>query len=99
MATVVKPVEDRILVLPDPNTETTASGIFIPEVVRKKTRSGIVMATGPGRRSERDGRHIPHDVNPGDRVFFTEYAGAAVYVDGTEHFMLRAEECLAKENS
>ena len=45
----LKPLEDRIVVKPGDEEETTTSGIVIPDTAKEKPQEGSVVAVGPGR--------------------------------------------------
>jgi co-chaperonin GroES (HSP10) len=53
-ATRISPLEDRILVYPDPVATVTESGIIKPQEVVDKERplTGTVIAVGPGKKVE-----------------------------------------------
>lgn len=93
--TTIRPVEDRVIILPD-KSERRERGIIIPENVRQKIQTGFVVAAGPGKFAN-NGARIDHGIQQGDRVWFKEYAGAEIHLDGVEHYVLRAEEVLARE--
>ena len=44
----VKPLSDRVLILPNPAEEKTAGGLFIPDTAKEKPLAGKVIAVGPG---------------------------------------------------
>ena len=44
----IKPLSDRVLVLPNPAEEKTAGGLFIPDTAKEKPLMGKVVAVGPG---------------------------------------------------
>ncbi|MBP9764789.1 co-chaperone GroES [Candidatus Babeliales bacterium] len=52
----------------------TAGGLYIPDVAKGEAQTGVVIATGTGRRNEK-GEIIPLQVKVGDTVFFAKYAG------------------------
>ena len=45
----LKPLEDRIVVKPSEEEQTTVSGIVIPDTAKEKPQEGSVVAVGPGR--------------------------------------------------
>lgn len=51
VTTTLKPLEDRILILPDKPPSKTDSGLYIPETHQEKHQParGTVVAVGPGR--------------------------------------------------
>ena len=95
MATTIKPLEDRVLVLPLEAEQTTASGLVIPDTAKEKPQEGKVVATGPGRTDD-NGKRIPLDVAEGDIVIFSKYGGTEVKYDGHEYLLLNARDILAK---
>ena len=48
----LKPLDDRIVVLPNEAEQTTASGLVIPDTAKEKPQQGKVLAVGPGKRAE-----------------------------------------------
>jgi chaperonin GroES len=95
VATTIKPLEDRVLVLPLEAEQTTASGLVIPDTAKEKPQEGKVVATGPGRTDD-NGKRIPMDVAEGDIVIFSKYGGTEVKYDGNEYLLLNARDILAK---
>src|SRR5438445_7813183 len=89
----LKPLEDRIVVKPSEEEETTASGLVIPDTAKERPQEGEVMAVGPGRFE--DGQRIPMDVSLGDKVIYSKYGGTEVKIDGTEYLILSARDVLA----
>lgn len=91
--TSVKPLDDRVLVKPSEAESKTASGIFLPEGAKEKPMTGTVLATGPGKLSDK-GERTPCCVKKGDVVLFGKYAGTEVDIDGEKHMILRESELL-----
>jgi chaperonin GroES len=89
----LKPLEDRIAVLPGEEEQTTGSGIVIPDTAKEKPQEGEVMAVGPGRFE--DGQRIPMDVKVGDKVIYSKYGGTEVRVEAEEYLILSARDVLA----
>jgi chaperonin GroES len=89
----LKPLEDRIVVKPSEEEETTSSGIVIPDTAKEKPQEGEVVAVGPGRFE--DGQRIPLDVKVGDKVLYSKYGGTEVKVSGEEYLVLSARDVLA----
>lgn len=90
----VKPLADRIVVLPAQEGEEMRGGIYIPDTAKEKPSQGEVIAVGPGRLSE-DGTRLEPDVNVGDTVLYGKYAGADVTLDGEDYLILREADILA----
>ena len=89
----LKPLEDRIVVKPQEEEETTVSGIVIPDTAKEKPQEGKVVAVGPGRFE--DGQRVPMDVKAGDSVIYSKYGGTEVKVEGDEYLILSARDVLA----
>jgi chaperonin GroES len=89
----IEPLEDRVVVKPGDEEETTVSGIVIPDTAKEKPQEGEVVALGPGRFE--DGNRVPMDVKTGDRVLYSKYGGTEVKVEGEEYLVLSARDILA----
>ena len=89
----LKPLEDRIVVKPSEEEQTTSSGIVIPDTAKEKPQEGSVVAAGPGRFE--DGQRVPLDVAVGDTVIYSKYGGTEVKVEGDEYLILSARDVLA----
>lgn len=90
---VFKPIDDRVLIAIEEQSETTAGGIIIPGNVDSRPNRGMILAKGPGRKGKK-GKIRPLDVNVGDRVLFPEFAGTKIEIGGEDFLILREEELL-----
>ena len=93
----LEPLDDRVVVKPGEEEETTASGIVIPDTAKEKPQEGEVVAVGPGRFE--DGDRVPMDVKAGDTVLYSKYGGTEVKVKGEEYLVLSARDILAIVNT
>ena len=91
----LKPLEDRIIVKPGDAEETTASGLVIPDTAKEKPQQGTVLAVGPGRWSDDEGKHFALDINEGDVVLYSKYGGTEVTIDGEDLLILTSRDVLA----
>ena len=91
----LKPLEDRIVVRPNEEEETTVSGIVIPDTAKEKPQEGTVVAVGPGRYNEDGDERIPLDVKVGDIVIYSKYGGTEVKVEGDDYLVLSGRDVLA----
>jgi len=89
----IKPMNDRVLVLRVEEEQKTSGGIIIPDTAKEKPQEGKVVAVGPGKVSE-EGKRVPLEVNKGDRVLFSKYAGTEIKIDGVEHVFMREDDIL-----
>jgi chaperonin GroES len=90
---MIKPLNDRILVLRVQEEEKTSGGIIIPDTAKEKPQEGKVVAAGPGKMDE-SGKRTPLDVKEGDRILFSKYAGTEIKIDGVEHLFMREDDIL-----
>jgi chaperonin GroES len=91
----IKPLGDRVVVLPTPRDETTRGGIFLPDTAKEKPQEGKVIAVGPGRRTE-EGKLVEPEVKEGDSVVYAKYGGTEIKLDGTDYLILSERDILAK---
>jgi chaperonin GroES len=89
----LEPLEDRVVVKPEEEEETTVSGIVIPDTAKEKPQQGEVVAAGPGRFE--DGKRVPMDVKVGDKILYSKYGGTEVKVEGEEYLVLSSRDILA----
>lgn len=93
MAVDFVPLHDRILVRRVEEEEKTRGGLIIPETAKEKPQEGEVLAVGKGKIKE-DGKVLPMDVKPGDRILFGKYSGSDIVLDGEEYLIMREEDVL-----
>ena len=77
----IKPLDDRVLVKPLPESETTKGGIIIPDSAKEKPQEAQVIALGTGKRDS-DNNIIEFVVKVGDRVIVSKHSGTEVCVEG-----------------
>lgn len=90
----VVPLGDKVAVRPLEADEKTAGGVVLPETAQEKPQQGRVLSVGDGRLLADGGRAAPQ-VNEGDRVLFSRYAGTEVLVDNEPLLIMGEEEILA----
>ena len=81
---VFKPLANRVLIEREEESNTTASGIIIPDNAKEKPLKGKVMATG----SEVEGLEV------GDTVVFSKYTGVEIVVENKEYLILTTDDIL-----
>src|SRR6266508_1432046 len=91
----LQPLEDRIVVRPSEEEETTASGLVIPDTAKERPQEGEVIAVGPGRFNEDGDERVPMDVKVGDKVIYSKYGGTEVKIEGDDYLILSARDVLA----
>ena len=91
----LKPLDDRIVVEPSEAEERTASGLVIPDTAKEKPQHGTVLAVGPGRWSDDEGKHFPIDIKVGDVVLYSKYGGTEISHGGKDLLILSSRDVLA----
>ncbi|MCS7265499.1 MAG: co-chaperone GroES [Armatimonadetes bacterium] len=97
MATVIKPLADKVLVKVVEEEEKTPGGIYLPDTAKEKPFKGKVISVGTGKQLK-DGRILPFEelgVKPGDTVIFSKYAGTEIKLDGEKHILLSVDDIYA----
>ena len=85
----IKPLADRVLVVPAPAEEKTIGGIIIPDTAKEKPLKGEVVAVGNGTKDEE------MIVKVGDTVLYGKYAGTELDLDGNKYLIMRQSDILA----
>ena len=85
----IKPLADRVLILPAPVEEKTIGGIIIPDTAKEKPLRGEVIAVGNGTKDEE------MILKAGDQVLYGKYAGTELDIDGTKYLIMRQSDVLA----
>ena len=79
-----KPLGDRVLVERVEETNTTASGIIIPDNAKEKPSQAKVVAVS----------NEVEDVKEGDVVVFGKYSGTELALEGKEYLVLETSDIL-----
>lgn len=90
---MIKPIGDRVVIELVEKEETTASGIVLPDSAQEKPQEGRVVAVGSGRYE--NGQKIELEVNEGDNVIYSKFAGTEVEYEGKEYLIVRESDILA----
>lgn len=89
----IKPLYDRIVLIPEKTKEKTLGGIVLPETAQEKSQMGEVVAVGDG--GALDGNNHKIQVKVGDRVLYSKYAGTEINVDKVDYVVVRQTDVLA----
>ena len=84
----IKPLADRVLVVPVA-AEEKIGGIIIPDTAKEKPLQGDIVAVGGGTKDEE------MVLKAGDRVLYGKYAGTEVELEGTKYLIMRQSDVLA----
>ena len=85
----VRPLADRVLILPAPAEEKTVGGIIIPDTAKEKPLQGKVVAVGNGTKDEE------MVVKVGDEVLYGKYSGTELEYEGPKYLIMRQSDVLA----
>ena len=94
MSDKIKPLGDRVLIKALEREEKTKSGIVLPDTAKEKPQEGKVIAVGSGKMLD-NGTKVALEVQAGQKVIFSKYAGTEVKLDGEELMILNERDILA----
>ena len=84
----IKPLADRVLVLPA-QAEEKVGGIIIPDTAKEKPQHGTIVAAGNGTKDEE------MILKEGDEVLYGKYSGTELEIEGTKYLIMRQSDVLA----
>ena len=90
----LKPLEDRVVIMPSEDSETMRGGLYIPDTAKEKPTQREVIAVGPGRMDK--GARVPMDLSVGDKVIYGKYSGTPFQLGDDEVIIIKASDILAK---
>jgi chaperonin GroES len=93
IAMKIRPLHDRVIVKRIEEEKKSAGGIVIPDTAAEKPDQGEIVAVGKGKKDDQ-GKVIPLDVKPGDKILFGKYSGQTVRVKGEELLVMREEDIM-----
>jgi len=91
--TKINPVAGFLLVQPQKQEKTTASGIVLPESHQEKPQQGKVLSVGDSIFI--DGREIKSPCQVGDLVIYREWGGKEYKEDNVELLLLKFDDIMA----
>jgi chaperonin GroES len=96
LAVKIKPLGDRIVVKRSEAKEKSTGGILLPDSAKDKPQKGKVLAVGNGKLLK-DGSRRALQVNEGDTILFTAWAGDEFKENrsGDNILLMREEDVLA----
>ena len=87
------PLGDRVVLKQLEAEETTKYGIVLPGQAQEKPQQAEVIAVGPGGVVE--GKEVKMEVEVGNKVIYSKYAGTEVKLDGEEYIIVKQNDILA----
>ena len=92
-----KPLGNRVVIEPlEGEEQVSAGGIYIPDTAKEKPQEGTIVAAGPGRLTD-DGNRVPMELEVGDTVVYSKYAGTEYKEGDVEYLVLREDDILFKK--
>ena len=97
----IKPLGDKVVILPQEEGEQMYGNIIVPDAGGEKPEIGEVLAVGPGRVST-NGVLIPNNLEVGDTVMVPKFGAQVVVVENETYIMASENDVLGiiknKEN-
>ena len=97
----IKPLGDKVVILPQEEGEQMYGNIIVPDAGQEKPEMGTVLAVGPGRIST-DGTLIPNRLEVGVTVMVPKFGAQVVVVENETYIMASENDILGiiknKEN-
>ena len=84
----IKPLADRVLVLPAP-AEEKVGDIIIPDTAKEKPQHGTIVAAGNGTKDEE------MILKEGDEILYGKFSGTELQIEGTKYLIMRQSDVLA----
>ena len=92
-----KPLGNRVVIEPlEGEEQVSAGGIYIPDTAKEKPQEGTIVAAGPGRMTD-EGNRVPMELEVGDKVVYSKYAGTEYKEGDIEYLVLREDDILFKK--
>ncbi len=89
----VKPLGDRVVILPKEESEEMRGGLYIPDTAKEKPQQGTIVAVGPGRFEK--GARVPMELSEGQTVLYGKYSGTEVTLDNEQYLIVKESDVLA----
>lgn len=89
----IKPLFDRVVLLPEESEKETKGGIILPQMAQEKSQIATVVAVGDGQNTE--GKDVGMKVKVGDKVLYGKYSGTEIEVDQKKYVVIRQLDILA----
>jgi len=81
----IMPIGERVVAKSIETESKTASGLYLPDGAKEKSKIAEVVAVGNKVQS----------VKNGDKIIFKEYSTNEVKIDGVEYLIIKEEDVLA----
>lgn len=85
MSVPLKPLADRVVAQVEEASNKTASGLYLPDNAKEKSKVAKVVAVGEQVRA----------IKTGDKIVYKEYSTTEIKVAGVEYLIVKEEDILA----
>ena len=89
----IKPLSDKVIILPHEEEEQMYGNIIVPDTGQEKPEIGKVMAVGPGRVSD-DGVLIPNKLKKGQIVIVPKFGAQVITVENETYIVASENDIL-----
>ena len=89
----LKPLYDRIVLIPQKQEDVSSSGIILPSVSDDKSSIGTVKEVGDGQTF--DGDKVEMQVKKGDKVLYSKFAGSTFKINNQNYLIIRQADILS----
>ncbi|MDR1532441.1 MAG: co-chaperone GroES [Clostridiales bacterium] len=89
----LKPLGDRVVLKQLNAEEKSKGGVILPGTAKEKPQEAEVVAVGPG--GVVDGKEVKMEVEVGNRIIYSKYAGTDIKLDDEEYIIVRQNDILA----
>lgn len=89
----IKPLFDRVVILPREADKETKSGIILPTASAEKSQVATIVAVGDGGLV--DGKETKMQLKVGQEVLYAKYSGTEFSLDGKKYIVLKQTDVLA----
>ena len=93
MESPIKPLSDKVIILPHEEEEQMYGNIIVPDTGQEKPEIGKVMAVGPGRVSD-DGVLIPNKLKKGQIVIVPKFGAQVITVENETYIVASENDIL-----
>lgn len=91
-----QPINDKIVILPNDDNKTTASGLVVPDLAQGHQNKGTVIAVGPGKVLN-DGKRAGMQVQEGNQVWYNAVAGFKITKDSVDYYVVSEDHVFVIE--
>lgn len=89
----IRPIFDRVVLLPKEADKETKSGIILPTASLEKSQIATVMAVGEGGIV--DGKEVKMQVKVGQEIIYSKYSGTEFTYEGKKYIVIKQNDILA----